>query len=263
MQRQFSLPAAAFVFLALSTGALCAFLLAESLVEALLRTALGPMLVSVFLLPYHLLTRHRERQRYHPAETVGPRHSPATCSNVHLGVELTGTRLQNPNPQPMSTRSLQAALLFSLCLLTSCAGIASKPSADCTRTKLETPDPTSAVVSFTRPRGPTPSAIRVRFVWAPNTDPDQLYSPRGTMNEITISEDGRRVSLDSSAIRNDAKLRMIEDLWPELTKLVSARPGDYDLTLSYGVPAGAGGVQLEIRDYTLRSVTSWLNRSML
>jgi hypothetical protein len=81
-----------------------------------------------------------------------------------------------------------------------------------------------------------------------------FYTPRGPMREVTISEAGRSVSLPTGQIS------AIEDIWPERVRLHSARPGDYDLYLPYGVGEGSlalgrirGFRVLEVRDIPVSS----------
>jgi hypothetical protein len=71
----------------------------------------------------------------------------------------------------------------------------------------------------------------VRISWLPNPEPS-FYTPRGTVREVSFTEGERTVSVPVE------RLHGIEDLWPELVRLASPRPGDYRLYLPCGVGAG-------------------------
>lgn len=102
-----------------------------------------------------------------------------------------------------------------------------------------------ATLTFTRSNASSQPII-VRLRWAPATDP-ALYTPRGPLREVTVSEAGQTVSVPPEQIRT------IEDIWPERLRLHSMSPGDYDLHLHYGVGQGALAL-VRIRNFRVADV---------
>ena len=113
------------------------------------------------------------------------------------------------------------------------------------------PSANSALVKFRR--GNSESVV-VGLTWEPDTDP--IYSTRGKMREIILTEAGHSVVVSGETIRAKEALHMIEDLWPEYVELHSETAGDYDLSLPFGVPAGAASTLVRFRDYKFGSAIS-------
>jgi hypothetical protein len=128
----------------------------------------------------------------------------------------------------------------------------------CKRLAITKPSVNSAKLTFRRSDS---VAIEVHLAWEPSPDP--IYSPRGAMTQITVSEAGRGVFVAPRTIHDLHVLRSIEDLWPESVELRSARPGDYDLLLPHGVPAGMGATLVELRGYAFHSAVSLVSPRLL
>ena len=129
---------------------------------------------------------------------------------------------------------------------------------DCKRHAITKPSVNSAKLTFRRNDS---APITVHLAWEPSPDP--IYSPRGTMTQISVSEAGRGVFVAPRTIHNLQVLRSIEDLWPESVELRSARPGDYDLLLPHGVPAGMGATLVQLRGYAFHSAVSLVSPRLL
>ncbi len=82
-----------------------------------------------------------------------------------------------------------------------------------------------------------------------------LYSPRGPLEEIVITEEMKVTTLAASVIQSHTKLKTVENTWPENCRLFSSRIGDYKLWIPYGVPAGVNGVMLDFRQGKFHSAT--------
>jgi len=98
----------------------------------------------------------------------------------------------------------------------------------------------------------------VELKCVPSSDP-LLYSPRGPLESISISEGRRTFTFDRSILQKHQHLKAIEDIWPQYSELYSKKPGIYLLRLSYGVPQGAAALILQIDRDRIVSVQDWLD----
>lgn len=124
----------------------------------------------------------------------------------------------------------------------------------CHQVASTTPTTNSALLTFQRAGNDLRAPIIVHLAWQPSADP--IYSSRGPMLAISVSEGSHAANIPLPTIHSVETLREIEDLWPDYVELSSPRPGDYDLLLFNGVPAGEGATLVEFHHDTLHSVSN-------
>jgi len=154
--------------------------------------------------------------------------------------------------------NLRVCLLY-LCisLIVGCAssqsGIVKRT---CFRESITHETPIRSTITFRRNTADAKVPIVVTITSLPSSD--RLYSPRGPLSRITITEGDAIFDLPRSQFPTDSHLRSLEDIWSDDITLMSKKPYAYRLTIPHGVPKGVSDIILDISNGHLKSLRDWI-----